>query len=223
MKRSSFILALLVFIGSAKGQVSKGSGPWPAIQQQMRPWTRWWWMGNAVDEKNLSAALSAYAAAGIGGVEITPIYGAKGFEDRYIDFLSPKWMGMLDFTVKKATELRMGVDMNTGTGWPFGGPQVSPEFAAAKLIVQQYLVSKGQSLKEPIEIKDEKQQKAGAKLQAVTAYTTDGKVVDLTDKIDPHGKLNWKALSADAEIYAIFSGRTLQQVKRAAPSGEGYT
>jgi hypothetical protein len=223
MKRSLFILTLLVFIGSAKGQVSKGFGPWPVIQQQMRPWTRWWWMGNAVDEKNLSAALSAYAAAGIGGVEITPIYGAKGYEDRYIDFLSPKWMRMLDFTVKKATELHMGVDMNTGTGWPFGGPQVSPEFAAAKLIVQQYQVSRGQSLKEPIEIKDEKQQKAGAKLQAVTAYTTDGKVVDLTDKIDPHGQLNWKALSADAEIYAIFSGRTLQQVKRAAPSGEGYT
>ena len=55
-------------------------------------------MGNAVDQKNLKTALSTYQQAGIGGVEITPIYGAKGYEDRYIDFLSPKWMDMLHFT-----------------------------------------------------------------------------------------------------------------------------
>ena len=22
---------------------------WPAVTQTMRPWTRWWWVGNAVD------------------------------------------------------------------------------------------------------------------------------------------------------------------------------
>jgi len=224
MKRSLFVLTLLAAVLSAEGQVVKPKlNPWPEIQQQMRPWTRWWWMGNAVDEKNLSTALSAYAAAGIGGVEITPIYGAKGYEDRYIDYLSPKWMGMLDFTIKKAASLGMGVDMNTGTGWPFGGPQVTTEFAAAKLIVQQYQIQKGESLKEAIEIKDSKQQKAGAKLQAVTAYTADGQVFNLTDKVDSKGQLNWHAPAADAEIYAVFSGRTLQQVKRAAPAGEGYT
>ena len=40
-----------------------------------KPWTRWWWMGSAVDEQGIAAHLQAYAAAGIGGVEITPIYG----------------------------------------------------------------------------------------------------------------------------------------------------
>jgi hypothetical protein len=223
MKKSLLILSFLAAAVSSSGQVVKqAASPWPKLEQQMRPWTRWWWMGNAVDEKNLSAALSAYAAAGIGGVEITPIYGAKGFEDRYIDFLSPKWMSMLNFTVKKANALNMGVDMNTGTGWPFGGPQVTPEYAAAKLVVQRYSISKGQTLKEAIAIKDEKQQKAGAVLQAVTAYGADGQVVNLLDKTDAKGQLQWTA-GSDTEIYAIFSGRTLQQVKRAAPSGAGYT
>ena len=223
MKKVFFNFVLLVLAFNANGQVLKNSiSPWPVIEKQMRPWTRWWWMGSAVDEKNLSVALSDYASAGMGGVEITPIYGVKGFENRYIDFLSPKWITMLDFTVKKASALGMGVDMNTGTGWPFGGPQITPEFAASKFVIQQYKVAKGQSLTEPIILKDEKQQGMGAVLQAVTAYSVNGLTINLLSQVGKNGKLNWTA-QQDCEIYALFSSKTMQKVKRAAPSGEGYT
>jgi hypothetical protein len=98
---------------------------WPAMTQTAKPWTRWWWPGSAVDRANITAQLSAIAAAGIGGVEITPIYGARGSEARYLDFLSPQWMDMLAYTASEAQRLGIGVDMATGTGWPFGGPTVS--------------------------------------------------------------------------------------------------
>ena len=39
---------------------------------------RWWWMGSAVDKENLTRNLEAYAAAGMGTMEITPIYGVQG-------------------------------------------------------------------------------------------------------------------------------------------------
>jgi hypothetical protein len=81
------------------------AGPWPAVEKHMKPWTRWWWMGNAVDEANISKVLTQYQQAGIGGVEITPIYGAVGFEKRYIDFLSPGWMDMLHYTVQRSNTL----------------------------------------------------------------------------------------------------------------------
>ena len=71
--------------------------------------------------------LELFAAANLGGVEVTPIYGAQGYEARYIDFLSPKWMEMLEHTGREAQRLGLGVDMATGTGWPFGGPWVPPE------------------------------------------------------------------------------------------------
>ena len=32
---------------------------------------------------------------------------------------------MLEHTAREARRLDMGVDMATGTGWPFGGPEVS--------------------------------------------------------------------------------------------------
>ncbi|WP_432711844.1 glycosyl hydrolase [Pedobacter sp.] len=224
MKKTFIALLFCACANIAVGQVPQSKiSPWPVLKKEMQPWTRWWWMGNAVDEKGLAEALTTYHDAGIGGVEITPIYGAKGFEQRYIDFLSPKWMSMLNFTVTKAASLNMGVDMNTGTGWPFGGPQVTPEFAASKFIVQQYQLQKGQSLKEPIILKDPAQLKNGAVLQAVTAYGKNGAVLSLFNKIDQNGQLKWKAPSADWEIYALFSGKTLQAVKRAAPGGAGFT
>ncbi|MEX2595088.1 MAG: hypothetical protein WD426_20155 [Anditalea sp.] len=33
---------------------------WPEIPREAKPWTRWWWMGNAVDEKNIGQLLETY-------------------------------------------------------------------------------------------------------------------------------------------------------------------
>jgi len=217
---------LILFVGGCLGinaaiaQTAKTTPAiWPTVTKEMRPWTRWWWMGNAVDDKNTARLLETYNKAGFGGVEVTPIYGAIGYESRYLQFLSPQWVSALEFTVGKAKTLGMGVDMNTGTGWPFGGPQIKGENAAAKLIVQNYKVAAGESLAEKISIKDAKQK--NAPLQAVIAYGEHGEVLNITDKVMADGTLNWKPESGSWDIYVAFSGKTLQQVKRAAPGGEG--
>ncbi len=125
--KSLGLLILWLCSSLAAAQETPAAPPsvWPAITQTTKPWTRWWWPGSAVDRKNITAQLEAIAAAGIGGVEITPIYGALGSEARYLDFLSPQWVEMLGYTASEARRLGLGVDMATGTGWPFGGPMVS--------------------------------------------------------------------------------------------------
>ncbi|MDI9873977.1 glycosyl hydrolase [Flectobacillus rivi] len=95
-----------------------------------KPWAYWWWMGSAVDEAGIRKNLQDYAQAGFGGLHIIPIYGVKGNDANNIDFLSPKWNQMLAFTVKEAKNLGLGIDMTMGTGWPFGGKQVSEKDAA---------------------------------------------------------------------------------------------
>jgi hypothetical protein len=116
---------------SAAPRSDDGAPPpaWPETTRVTRPWTRWWWPGAAVDEAGITRELLAFAGAGLGGVEITPIYGARGFERRYIAFLSPRYVEVLRHTAAEAARLDLGVDMATGTGWPFGGPQVRPEDA----------------------------------------------------------------------------------------------
>src|SRR5688572_448666 len=122
------IVAVLLLTISARSAdeapASVTSAAWPSLTRENRPWTRWWWPGSGVDKASLTKQLEQMAAAGLGGVEITPIYGAKGYEDRYIDFLTPKWMEMLEHTGREAKRLGLGVDMATGTGWPFGGPWI---------------------------------------------------------------------------------------------------
>ena len=106
---------------------------WPQVTNEAKPWTRWWWLGSGVDAKNLTAQLEAFSKAGIGGVEICPIYGAKGFEDRDLQFLSKEWTDAYAHTAKESARLGMGVDLTTGTGWPFGGPWVEQSMASSSL------------------------------------------------------------------------------------------
>jgi hypothetical protein len=128
----AWVCCLAGLIGAASA-VPPSPSPWPEVTQTAKPWTRWWWPGSAVDRAGITQQLEQFAAAGIGGVEITPIYGARGAEARYLDFLSPRWMEMLAHTTSEARRLGLGVDMATGTGWPFGGPGVAAADGSSQL------------------------------------------------------------------------------------------
>ena len=97
-----------------------------------KPWTRWWWMGNSVSKAGITQHLEAFEKAGLGGVEIVPIYGEKGDEKNYIPYLSDQWIEMLLHTLREAERLNLGVDMTLGSGWPYGGPWITEEYAAKK-------------------------------------------------------------------------------------------
>jgi hypothetical protein len=126
---------------------------WPAITPETKPWTRWWWQGSAVDRASLSAELESLAAVGIGGVEITPIYGVRGTEDRFINYLSPAWVAMLEHSLREAARLKIGVDMATGTGWPFGGPWVDDDMAPRSMAHRTWALTGGQRLSEPVRLR----------------------------------------------------------------------
>lgn len=222
MKKYSFI-CLLFFAATfwACGE-KESQTDWPEVTIEAKPWTRWWWMGNAVDKDGLTYNLEEFSKAGMGGVEITPIYGVKGQEDNYIQYLSPEWMEMLNHTESEAARLNMVVDMSMTTGWPFGGPDITVDDAATKAIFQEYIVKGGQKLSDKILVNDKKQ-KDVAKLSRLMAYPENGDAIDLTNKVDSQGNLDWSAPSGnDIKLVALFVGKTFQKVKRSAPGGEGY-
>jgi len=227
MKKSLATLLLLpALAASAQTQVKtnvKPAGPtdWYEVTTEHRPFVRWWWLGSAVDPKGLTYNLSEFARQGLGGTEITPIYGVQGNEANDIPYLSEKWMDMLAHTNAESRRLGLQVDMNNGTGWPFGGPEVTTAESARKHITEKFTLAGGQRLKEPIVPKDERQRPV-ATLEAVQAVRGD-KRINLTSKVKPDGTLDWKAPKGEPwTIYALFCGRTFQKVKRAAPGGEGY-
>lgn len=192
---------------------------WPSISPEMKPGTRWWWMGSAVDKANLQYNLEEYARIGLGTVEITPIYGVQKNDANEIPFLSEKWMNMLSFTQAINNRIGIQTDMNTGTGWPFGGPEVTVEDAASKVVVREYVAKGGEIFSETIVPKEKDQQKA--KLLRVMAFSQK-KVLNLTKLVTSDRKISWKATKDEWSVIAVFNGKTFQMVKRAAPGGEGY-
>ncbi len=192
---------------------------YPEITEN-RPFTRWWWLGSAVDPEGLTFNLEEFAKKGMGGVEITPIYGVQGNEKNDIPYLSDKWMDMLAYTIKEGDRLGLQIDMNNGTGWPFGGPEITTDESAQKQIIETWNLPGGKKLKDKIRVSDPRQQSV-ATLQAVVAANGD-KRIDVTKYVGKDSLLNWKAPKGDWKIYALFAGRTFQKVKRAAPGGEGY-
>lgn len=159
---------------------------WPTITAEHRPWTRWWWLGSAVSEAEITRHLELFQVAGFGGVEVSPIYGVKGYEERWVPFLSLRWVDLFAHTLREAKRLGLGVDLITGTGWPFGGPWVSPDDVARMTWVEVF------SAGEPVQSKRKPEAELGAQIT------------------DTQGK-----------VFALFFAPTRQQVKRAAPGGEG--
>lgn len=189
---------------------------WLPATPTSKPGVRWWWQGSAVNETDLKWNLLQLAGKGIGAVEITPIYGVKGAEKANIDYLSPKWMSMLRYVQNFAKQEGIEVDMATGTGWPFGGPWVSLDESASKMVFVDTLVE----LKKLKHFHPELYRPKAERLELVGAYAfKDGTYFKLYPKIPhapkPKAKGIWRLL-------VLYRQKGVMRVKRAAPGGQGW-
>ena len=208
------MLSLFFLVGtSAAAPAADDALAWPALTAQTRPWVWWWWHGSAVDQTNITHELQRFHDAGVGGVQITTIYGVKGGEARDIPYLTPAWLAMMGYTVDEAQRLGLGVDMTLGSGWCFGGPTVSDQDANASVVVKTFDVVAGGKL-------DGKFNHDST--QALVAFSADGKSVDLTGKISADGSVDWAAPTGSWKVYAVSQKPSGQKVKRPGPGGEGW-
>lgn len=202
---------------------------WPVAAQQAKAGARWWWLGSALDKENVAWNMKQYAEHGIGALEITPLYGVKGNDANNIEYLSPKWMDMLKYVMAEGKKNGVQIDMNNGTGWPFGGPTTPIEEAAGMAVFVDTTATEKQ-LKNLAFVFPEKKKKslsAYSRLDCVMAYPVNvkgykGGAVDVTAFVKD-AVLSWKApKKGEWRIVALYESRTRQQVKRAAPGGQGY-
>jgi hypothetical protein len=210
--RALVLPAVLALSSIATTTSAKETSLWPPVTSQNKPWAYWHWMAGAVDETNLVRELHRYADAGLGGMHIIPIYGAKGWEPHYIPFLSPRWMEVLDTTVTEARKVGMGVDMTTGTGWNFGGPNITPELSCLRLDKKIIEVPAGQK---PARLANR------ADVLAVLAENATAATLDLTDKTSAAGDVEWTAPGTGWKLRVLTILRGQPEVERAAPGGEG--
>ena len=210
------VAALLLSVGAA---VAQQTLQWPEVTREMKPGARWWWMGSAVDAASLQWNIGQYAQTGIGTLEITPIYGVKGNESHELNYLSAEWMNALKVCQETGDAQGVDIDMNGGTGWPFGGPMITVNDAAGKLVTKNETMTADGTTELTFNVQSPE---GSAPLNRVMAYRQDAEgVVDVTSYVSGN-TLRWTAPAGQWLLLAIYNGHTLQQVKRAAPGGEGY-
>src|SRR5574344_2100447 len=193
MKRLLLSLALVVSTANLLAQ------EWPVTTTECKPGTRWWWLGSAVNEKDLHWNMQEYAKAGLGTLEITPIYGVQGNSKNELSFLSAPWMKALNFVEDEGRRDGLEIDMNTGTGWPFGGPDVPIVEAASKVLFYKWTYNRRMK-KLNVAVPDAKES-SYSKLSRLMAYPINGnrwkdRPVDLTTSVND-SMLYWKAPKGD--------------------------
>lgn len=105
----------------------------------------------------------------------------------------------------------MGVDLTTGTGWPFGGPWVEEAQASAGL---ENVTAKAEGEK-PFTLALPK-----GKVEILSAWPENGEAVDLLPRVKG-GKLEWTPPAGTWKIHGLVSRHAIQKVKRSAPGGAG--
>ena len=179
---------------------------------------RWWWFGPAVTTGELEREMRAMRDAGIGGFEVQPVYpvalDAASGQVRTLPFLSDGFIEALRFASAKSRELGLRMDLTLGSGWPYGGPQVTIDGAAGRLRVERVKVPEGAGR---VMVPD-----IGAGERLIAAFLVDSagprEVTDIAD-----GVLRLPPASTAAREALFFIGsRTGQMVKRAAVNAEGF-
>ncbi len=108
-----------------------------SVPQEARMRLFWRIFGPAWKRSEIDAQLTALKAAGVGGV-MTSITYPLALDDAKAGlhnqtWLSPEFLETLRYARNKAHDLGLRFGIFGGTGWPYGGPMVSPADSAQRI------------------------------------------------------------------------------------------
>ena len=90
--------------------------------QSARPLTRWWWFGGAITPEEITRELTLMREAGIGGVELQPVYPLEVDDPhrgiRNTRYFSEEFNELLRHTVRET----VGWDCSSISRWAAAGP-----------------------------------------------------------------------------------------------------
>ena len=210
MRRLKTLVLMIILVGSTNCHAQTTS--------TAKPWTFWFWMGSTVNKQEIKQQLNEFSSAGFGGVHIVPVYGVKGFENQFLTFLGEKWLEMVQFTIKQADAMGLGVDVSLGTGWPFGGNWIDRQNAAKKLTIKEYHLN--QTARISIGIDTLISNNRFLELIGIIASSDKGERLNLGSRI-AENIIDQQVNPGDWTVICLGSSNTDQKVKRAAPGGEG--
>ena len=200
-----------------------------------RPFVRWWWNGDKVQDDELLRELKLLKDAGIGGVEINPIKFPQRTDDMGIpslQWLGDEWIDALDFTLTEAKKLGLTCDLIVGSGWPFGAEYLEGDECADVMTIGVKKVTGLMDFEAPLLdfIKEADPATTSPfphrKIEVQRVFMVPDpmksltEIVDLSDQI-ASGFIKTKVPRGNYAIYALVKTRAFLQVINGAPGANG--
>ncbi|NOY57613.1 MAG: hypothetical protein GXO75_01590, partial [Calditrichaeota bacterium] len=116
----------------------------PPASAQMRVF--WWWLESNISKEGITRDLEEMKKKGIGGALLydggSSSYSVAKRTPAGPPYLGAKWRELFKFALKEANRLDIEITLNAGgSGWNVGGPWVTPEFAAQKIVFSDTEIS----------------------------------------------------------------------------------
>lgn len=97
-----------------------------------KPLTWWHWLNGSVTKEGITADLEAMKRAGLGGCYLFNCGGQ--YPEGDVRFMQPKWLAMMDHTVREAERLGLKFGVHNCDGFSqSGGPWITPERSMKEL------------------------------------------------------------------------------------------
>ena len=237
MKRILIALAAILLALPSQGTSSKAV--WQAFHNPSdayRPYVRWWWNGDRVDETEIRRELRLLKDAGIAGVEINPISFPGRADDtvgkKTLTWLSDEWIDMLAVAFDEAGKLGMTCDLIVGSGWPFGAETLAPEDRASVILTLCDKATGGtlyekstfhvfKELDPKVTIPNPRRSPELLRALLVPDPVNDlSEAVDVTDRVR-NGVLKMKVPSGNWQVYYMVKYNSFASVINGAPGAAG--
>ncbi|MBI5380559.1 MAG: glycoside hydrolase [Opitutae bacterium] len=120
---------------------------WQNPPQLARTRVWWWWLNGNVTKAALTRDLEEMKAKGLGGANVIDAGGDNQRDARRVphgpDFGSPAWRELFLHALAEADRLGLELGLNIQSGWNLGGPTVTIEESAKKLVYSDTIVEGG--------------------------------------------------------------------------------
>ena len=132
-----FLLAVPVVQAADKLETNFAAPP-----DECRPWCYWWWMNGIANREGITRDFEEMRKAGVGGALL---FDCARIPEKPLGpkFMSEEWRELFRYSVREAARCGVTLNVNLCSGWNVGGPWVTSEHAAKKLVASTTVVVQG--------------------------------------------------------------------------------
>jgi hypothetical protein len=134
--RLAFVLVAMLTVGSGcadpvLSRLSVNWSEWDSPSAEYRPWVRWWWPGDDVEDEEILRETAILSSSFFGGAELQSFNAALNNDAsdeemaRRLAWGSDSYWAHVRKAANSAVQNGIQLDVTLGSGWPVGGAHVA--------------------------------------------------------------------------------------------------